>query len=1076
MGKRRIAVLGGGTGSLVAAYELTGTPALREQHEVTVYQQGWRLGGKGASGRDMRPGYGHRILEHGLHVWAGFYENAFALMRDCYREAERPPGSPLSVWHDPDDPAASAFLPHDHVTLSERVGDNWVAWPTELPSNHELPGEDDDVYLDPWSFVEMTAEVVIELVDSALEWNQGLLTRILGAFVKPREGRGTSLGRALAKSVTDGPADEIRRALPPPSEHEDDDETPGIFLTAIATALKSAVDGKLGYAAERSLAQFIDQFRSWLGRRLRHGGLDSAPLRRIWILSDLLLTHLCGLLSDRVLEHGLEAINDVDWHDWLKHHGASEVTLESPMVRGVYEYVFGFVDGDATRPALEAGTAVNGIFRLALTYKGSIFWEMQGGMGDVIFAPLYEVLRKRGVRFEFFHRVDALHLSDDKRYVQTIDLNVQATLVDPAAGYQPLFDVRGAPCWPDRPLHEQLVEAEQLGAVDLESALADWPGVDNKTLLRGRDFDDVVLGISLAALPPICSELIDASAGWRWMVDNVRTVQTQAMQLWLNLDTKAMGWDGPATLLTAYARPFATWADMSFLVDKESWRPGQVGSIAYFCGPLADRQPDGQPAHAFLSAAHDAVQQTGEAFIANGAQRLWPRLFKADPTGGAASFDWDVLLDPEGRNGKVRFDAQYFRANTNPTDRYVLSVPGSSKHRLPADDASFANLFLAGDWVHSGMNAGCIEGAAMAGRAASRAICGNPATIVGEQMIFATGQPSPVARSLPVARPRYIERGGEQVFRQPLVLYGASLNAFMLDADMTALEKLCDERLNGPAAGRLRYIPLTSKVALVFANIAKASSTDPHDAVKGWIPEIDVAFWIPLLVTEPDGRGGWEVRDVRWWLPYVFVDNAWAMATGREIYGFAKQLGEFNIPSDAEHGAYTVSTTVLDPFHPDTRARMRQIVSVRKNDSGSTGIAKIFDELGDAGGELIRTVFDGKESLEVLVRRGVDPIKLPLNLLDYLKDGKAPMVFLKQFRAAGDPTRACYQRLIHAAANIIDDGFDGGGLMLGDYTLTLADFASQPIARDLGLKVGDNHIDDAYWVKFSFVMEEGTEV
>ena len=29
-------------------------------------------------------------------------------------------------------------------------------------------------------------------------------------------------------------------------------------------------------------------------------------------------------------------------------------------------------------------------------------------MGDVVFAPYYEVLRRRGVRFEFFHRVDAV--------------------------------------------------------------------------------------------------------------------------------------------------------------------------------------------------------------------------------------------------------------------------------------------------------------------------------------------------------------------------------------------------------------------------------------------------------------------------------------------------------------------------------------------------------------------------------------------------------------------------------------------------------------------------------------------
>ena len=49
-----------------AAFALTNTEALRQRFEVTIYQYGWRLGGKGASGRNAR--YGQRIEEHGLHM------------------------------------------------------------------------------------------------------------------------------------------------------------------------------------------------------------------------------------------------------------------------------------------------------------------------------------------------------------------------------------------------------------------------------------------------------------------------------------------------------------------------------------------------------------------------------------------------------------------------------------------------------------------------------------------------------------------------------------------------------------------------------------------------------------------------------------------------------------------------------------------------------------------------------------------------------------------------------------------------------------------------------------------------
>jgi uncharacterized protein with NAD-binding domain and iron-sulfur cluster len=48
----KVAVLGGGVGSIVTAFYLTSTPALRARYDVTVYQVGWRIGGKGASGRN----------------------------------------------------------------------------------------------------------------------------------------------------------------------------------------------------------------------------------------------------------------------------------------------------------------------------------------------------------------------------------------------------------------------------------------------------------------------------------------------------------------------------------------------------------------------------------------------------------------------------------------------------------------------------------------------------------------------------------------------------------------------------------------------------------------------------------------------------------------------------------------------------------------------------------------------------------------------------------------------------------------------------------------------------------------
>ena len=71
---------------LTAAWALEPARASGPDRTVTVYQRGWRLGGKGASSRGVHG----RIEEHGLHVWLGYYDNAFRVMREVYDELDRP--------------------------------------------------------------------------------------------------------------------------------------------------------------------------------------------------------------------------------------------------------------------------------------------------------------------------------------------------------------------------------------------------------------------------------------------------------------------------------------------------------------------------------------------------------------------------------------------------------------------------------------------------------------------------------------------------------------------------------------------------------------------------------------------------------------------------------------------------------------------------------------------------------------------------------------------------------------------------------------------------------------------------
>ncbi len=79
----------------------------------------------------------------------------------------------------------------------------------------------------------------------------------------------------------------------------------------------------------------------------------------------------------------------------------------------MYDLTFANHHGDPSRPRFAAGTGLFLSGKLFLDYRGSIFWKMNAGMGDVLFAPLYQALVARGVDFEFFTRVDSLGLDAD---------------------------------------------------------------------------------------------------------------------------------------------------------------------------------------------------------------------------------------------------------------------------------------------------------------------------------------------------------------------------------------------------------------------------------------------------------------------------------------------------------------------------------------------------------------------------------------------------------------------------------------------------------------------------------------
>ncbi|MCB2205100.1 NAD(P)-binding protein [bacterium] len=707
--KKRVAVLGGGLGALTAAFALT-SPENPDAHkyEVTVYQLGWRLGGKGASGRNQA--IADRIEEHGLHVWMGFYENAFAVMREAYAEWKGP-GNLFGDWR-------NAFTPQSYVPYQEYVEGQWRTWAIDYPMNTGLPGDGSELP-SLWDYVEMLLGELWDmltrhqLVDAAKETSHkpaSWLSKLFHHAVEDVEGELAKAGGMLLRHALD-----FARLLDAdPKQHDPKQH--------------SKLDALLG------------KFLHWLWETIGKDVENDDTLRRLWILVELGVANLRGAIAEGVFTKGLGVLNRYEYRDFLRKYGASELTLSSVPVRAIYDLYFAFEDGDIDRPNIAAGVALHAIMRMVFTYKGAIFWKMNAGMGDTIVSPMYAVLRQRGVKFKFFHRVTDIE-DDGSGAISTLRMMQQVRLRKPDTEYDPLIMVDGLACWPSEPLYDQIDEAQakklQAQNIDLESFWTPWKDEGEEealTLNKGEDFDLVVLGMPPAVLRTVMSESIRARADWRAMLDNVGTVQTMAAQLWIEKDLAEMGWNAPSPITTAYAEPLDTWCDMSHLLVRESWKaPYLPKDISYFCGPMQDPPSIPPPGdHAFPGREADRVKDAAMQWFDAELAHFLP---SAAPVVNPAGFDYNLLVDTApGRSGRSRFDSQYWRANCDPSHRYTQSTAGSIEHRLAAGASGFDNLILCGDWIDCIINVGCVESTVMSGLLASRAISGYPETIVGENI------------------------------------------------------------------------------------------------------------------------------------------------------------------------------------------------------------------------------------------------------------------------------------------------------------------------------------------------------
>lgn len=682
----KVAILGGGIGSLAAAYELARQTNSNHQpkYDVTIYQMGWRVGGKMASGRNSDSGKGERIEEHGIHSFLGCYFNAGEMMNDVFAELQKMPE--LTGYYTSFE---DAFLPQNSAVQWDHIDNKWTPWYVAMPENDRKYG----------------TTTSNRNYHHAVE---GMLKLIVGEHLPQFQKAAISASPVIFRPVVD-------EAIEKFTEYLQD------RLANLENMGKEVIEwfAKEWAAFKKKCNPFLPLL------------LESEKFRHAYVMIDFFCGILSGFFEDDIMQHGFISIDHLDFKDWLRSHNVDEMTIESPFTLNTPFITYNFPDGDMEKGTwMAAGCYLNWSL-IQLGYCGSFIQGFTGGSGETILAPVYRVLKEQGVKFEFFHKVSNLNPSSDKTYIESVDVIVQADVKN-GLEYDPLIGPIGQDglmSWPHEPRYEQLVQGDEIKAqkANLESWWTPWENVGTKQLVHGEDFDHLILGISLGALEYICPDLIadESKPQWQAMVDNIQTVQTQAMQIWYKKDVAELLNPlvkklpkGDEWMAGTYKSEIAGQVDFSHLIKAEQWPEDGPKGIFYLCGPKRDTGIPDFGDTEYPAQQSDLVKQNCLAYLGG----MEPVMAE-----GVDIFA-EMYTDNNGATGTGKFDFQFWRANIDPTERYVTSSPNSTKYRVKAGDSGYSNFTLCGDWIYTGLNIGSVEGAVMGGRLASHAISDKPAT------------------------------------------------------------------------------------------------------------------------------------------------------------------------------------------------------------------------------------------------------------------------------------------------------------------------------------------------------------
>jgi hypothetical protein len=284
---------------------------------------------------------------------------------------------------------------------------------------------------------------------------------------------------------------------------------------------------------------------------------------------------------------------------------------------------------------------------------------------------------------------------------------------------------------------------------------------------------------------------------------------------------------------------------------------------------------------------------------------------------------------------------------------------------------------------------------------------------------------------------------------------GVAVHCFLVEGDQHRIGSYLQRTFGDPSGGQVTLEPVGSSVLVLL------TSTDHLRGVGGTFPDIGHELALAFMIVARDVNDGGSLVLVA---PYLFVDNPLALIQGREVFGFPKDLGFFDLQLGGGAQLDTLAVDVLGvPTVSGNEVFARQrLIEIARTGKQLDGLSSLVDRFQS----IVGGVQGGLRLLTDYLRDAARNPEVGLAITDIIVRRRATVLNLKQFHEVADSGPACYQAIIACNLELSREG--EADVLRDDYTIVVNDLASHPIGRDLGL-AGTLHVDLSFTIDLDFV-------